>query len=217
MQMDSCDTQVVWERFNEQLHSFISKRVAVRDDSEDILQDVFVRIHAKLHTLRNAERLAPWLYKITKNAITDHYRERRRLAQLAEGFDIESVIVEPDAEARLAACLRSMVTEFLPEAYAQALVMSDLEGLTQQEVARRAGLSLSGAKSRVQRARRMLKDLLLECCYFEFDRRGRIIDYSPVATCPCLKDCKETPAPAVEKTCSSTSPKRCGTSSQRAS
>lgn len=159
-----------------------------QDDSEDILQDVFVRIHSKLPTLRNAERLAPWLYKITKNAITDHYRQRQRLSEIPPGFDIENGKGEPDAEARLALRARTLVIDFLPEDYAQALVMSDLDGLTQQEVARHSGLSLSGAKSRLQRARRMLHDMLLECCRFEFDRRGRIIDYSPLPTCPCFND-----------------------------
>jgi len=216
------DTQVVWERFSNQLRSFISKRVTSRDDSEDILQDVFVRIHAKLHTLRNAERLTPWLYKITRNAITDHYRQQQRLSELPVGFDVEGATGEPDAETRLAARLRIMVIDFLPNDYARALVMSDLEGLTQQEIARRSGLSLSGAKSRVQRARHMLRDMLLKCCHFEFDRRGRVIDYSPLPTCPCLVDSEKGPDLFADKkkkngqfssgyreTCISNSSKRC--------
>lgn len=195
------DTQVVWERFSSQLRSFISKRVTSRDDSEDILQDVFVRIHAKLHTLRDADRLAPWLYKITRNAITDHYRQQQRLSELTDGFDIEDATAEPNAETRLAARLRIMVIDFLPDDYARALMMSDLEGLTQQEIARRSGLSLSGAKSRVQRARHMLRDMLLKCCHFEFDRRGRVIDYAPLPTCPCLLDSEKglDPSAVIKK------------------
>ena len=50
-------------------------------------------------------------------------------------------------------------------------------------LAERLGLSLSGAKSRVQRAREKLKQQLLECCHFELDRRGHIIDYQPRCQC----------------------------------
>jgi len=75
--------------------------------------------------------------------------------------------------------MRYYVNACLPQKYAEALLLSDLEGLTQHEVAARLGLSLSGAKSRVQRARRLLREAFLRCCHFEFDRRGHIIDYGP--------------------------------------
>ena len=64
-----------------------------------------------------------------------------------------------------------------------ALVLTEFEGLTQVEMAEELGLSVSGAKSRVQRARAMLRDDLLECCHFEFDRLGHVIDYEPRPRC----------------------------------
>ena len=69
--------------------------------------------------------------------------------------------------------------EGLPDAYREAIVLTEFEGLTQKELADRLGISLSGAKSRVQRARGQLKQMLLGCCQFEFDRRGGIIDCKP--------------------------------------
>ena len=68
--------------------------------------------------------------------------------------------------------------ESLPEHYRQALMLSEIKGMTQKEVAVREGLSLSGAKARVQRGRAMLKKTLLACCDFEFDRKGNVIDYN---------------------------------------
>jgi RNA polymerase sigma-70 factor (ECF subfamily) len=78
----------------------------------------------------------------------------------------------------------------LPEPYSQALILTEYEGLSQKEMAERLGISFSGAKSRVQRARRKLRDLLLQCCHFELDRRA-FLDYYPYCRgCnPSLKYC----------------------------
>ena len=65
----------------------------------------------------------------------------------------------------------------LPEKYKQALILTEFQNLTQKELAERMGLSVSGAKSRVQRARIKLKELLLGCCSLEFDHYGNVIDY----------------------------------------
>lgn len=74
---------------------------------------------------------------------------------------------------------------YLPEKYRKAVRLADLEGMTQAQLADHLGLSLSGAKSRVQRGREQLKALLTECCKFEFDCRGQIIDYECEKTYRC--------------------------------
>ncbi len=76
----------------------------------------------------------------------------------------------------LAGCLRPMI-ERLSGEYRQAVVLVDLEGLTHQEAAAQLGLSLSGMKSRVQRGRRQLKEMLEACCTIELDRRRGVVDY----------------------------------------
>jgi RNA polymerase sigma-70 factor (ECF subfamily) len=99
------------------------------------------------------------------------------------------VALEEDADRDVAQELIPNVRVFigrLPEVYRQAILLTEYEGLTQRELAERLGISLSGAKSRVQRAREKLKRMLLDCCHFEFDRLGRIIDYQP--RCQCCAD-----------------------------
>jgi RNA polymerase sigma-70 factor (ECF subfamily) len=166
----------VWEQFNAQLRRFILARVDNIHNAEDILQDVFLKVVTHIHTLNDAARLQSWLYQTTRNVIIDHYRRRPTL------HNIPKTLPEPEkdddrlAMRKIASCLDSMIAQ-LPEPYRQALILAELEGLTQREVAEQLGLSLSGAKSRVQRARRQLKHLLLECCHFEFDRLGRVVDY----------------------------------------
>ena len=67
--------------------------------------------------------------------------------------------------------------------------LSEIEGLQQQEVADRLGLSLSGAKSRIQRGRALLKGVLERCCHFEFDRRGNVMGYEPRPDRAVCRDC----------------------------
>ncbi len=172
----------VWERFSQQLRAFIIRRIANPVDADDILQEVFVKIHRNIDTLSNEERLVPWLYQITRNTITDHYRSLRQLVDLPETLVVEDEPAETDRTSQLAAGLRFLI-EDLPDKYRQALQLAEFESLTQRELAERLGLSLSGAKSRVQRGRKLLLIALTDCCHFEFDRCGQVIDYTPRANC----------------------------------
>jgi RNA polymerase sigma-70 factor (ECF subfamily) len=172
----------VWEAFSERLRAYILKRVSDPADADDILQDVFVKIHTHIDTLRSEDRLVPWLYQIARNTITDHYRTQRPLVAIPETLAVEFDPAESDLAPQLAAGLRYLI-ECLPDRYRQALLLAELEGLTQRELAERLGISLSGAKSRVQRGRHLLRAALLDCCHFEFDRRGHVLDYTPRPDC----------------------------------
>jgi len=165
----------IWQKLASELRGFIRARVSDHATAEDILQDVFVKIHQKLPTLRAGERLESWVWRITRNAIVDHFRRVRPSEPLPE----ELVAHENDSEAPdLNPCVRRFVGE-LPPAYRDALMLTEWQGLTQEEAAKKLGLSVSGAKSRVQSARNQLKELLLDCCRFEIDRRGNVLEMHP--------------------------------------
>ncbi len=164
------------------MKAFIRGRVADEDDVEDLLQEVFVRIHTHLCCLRDLSKLESWIYQIARNAIIDHYRSRRPGVELSESIPFEDDIDSYHPAANLAFSLGGMVAE-LPAPYRDALVLTEYQGLNQRQLADRLGISFSGAKSRVQRARRMLRDMLLTCCHFELDRRGAIIDYYERCCC----------------------------------
>lgn len=105
-------------------------------------------------------------------------------AQLPETLTWESAQDAAD-EIDLKPAVEQML-QSLPEPYREALRLTEYDGLTQAEAAERLGISLSGAKSRVQRAREKLRQMLLECCHLEFDRRGKIIECQPrCACCEC--------------------------------
>lgn len=84
-------------------------------------------------------------------------------------------------------CVAAMV-DALPSSYREALRLTEYQGLSQKALSERLGISFSGAKSRVQRARAKLKQQLLECCHFQFDHAGRIIDYQPRCA-NCEREC----------------------------
>ncbi len=178
--------ETLWEQMHGRLCRFVCSRFADEADAEDILQDVFLKIHTNLEAVRDTERVESWMYQIARNSIADFYRSRRRLTSLPE-LAVSDDYPEEDAAESLAPSIRDIV-ESLPEPYRQALILTEYQGLSQKELAERLGISLSGAKSRVQRARQKIKDILLACCHFEFDARGLVYDYREHC-CTCQERC----------------------------
>lgn len=174
--------ELLWRDYRDRLVRFVRRRVEDAATAEDIAHDVLVRAYQKGDTLRSGQKFEAWLYQITRNAVIDHYRARRPSEELP------SELAAPDPEGgraareELAGCMRPLVAA-LPPRYRDAVTLSELHGLTQNETAQRLGLSLSGAKSRVQRARRMLEEKLLACCRVELDHRGAIVDYESRSGC----------------------------------
>src|SRR5262245_51031623 len=175
-------SEQLWETFSRPLHQFIQRRVRDPHSAEDILQDVFLKIHTHIETLRTQERLTSWLYQITRNAIADYYRAQRPTAELAETLAVTDERAIDDAVRELIPCVAAMV-DGLPDVYREALRLTQYQGLSQKALSERLGISFSGAKSRVQHARAKIREQLLDCCHFQFDYAGRIIDYQPRRAC----------------------------------
>lgn len=182
------DAQEIWQQIHHGLRAFISKRVANETEAEDIVQDVWLKMQQGLGCLKDQSRLLPWIYQIARHTIIDYYRARARQPEWPIGLasDLESLhpaslpveSSEGSGQLRreLAGCLRPMI-ERLSKDYRQAVMLVEVEGFTQQASAKRLGLSLSGMKSRVQRGRKQLKQMLDECCLIQLDRRRGVIAY----------------------------------------
>jgi len=183
----------IWRRYHDRLLGFILSKVGNPDEAEDLLQEAFLRIHTGICCMQEWEAMEKLVYRITRNLIIDRYRRVRRTEPLGEDLAAEGDLsdYEEDPAAKLAFSLRETIDE-LPEPYRGALVLTEYEGLTQAELAEREGISLSAAKSRVQRARAKLKEALLECCHFELDTRGGIIDYHE-RCCRCRPGARPSP------------------------
>jgi RNA polymerase sigma-70 factor (ECF subfamily) len=176
----------MWDRYNRRLGNFIRSRVADDAEADDLLQEVFIRVHRQLCCRPEAEWHKPdaWIYQIARNLIIDHYRRRRETVAIPESLpgEAEPELPEDDPQAELALSVKDMLAE-LPQPYREALILTEYDGLNQRELADRLGLSFSGAKSRVQRAREKLRDMLLTCCHFVLDRRGHILEYYERCCC----------------------------------
>ena len=186
------DTGSIWEKFNNGLKGYIRKRVRDEDTAEDLLQEILCKIHDNLHKLKDTDKLGAWVYQITRNVIIDYYRLQKSMATHEEVpkdriyVPVESVNM---GEEVAFLCVKPMI-DSLPEKYQEAIMLTEYEGLTQKKMAEKLEMSISGAKSRVQRARQKLKKMLFSCCHFEFDCYRHIIDYYPHRQV-CCSSCYE--------------------------
>lgn len=187
-------TEQLWDSFHQELHSYVKRRVTDPYCVDDILQDTFLRIHSNIAGLRDASRVRSWIYQILRNSILDCFRSNRFPQETIEEMELEDEnasdafeeATEVNLNREMASGLKQMISE-LPEKYAQALLLVEFDDVSQTELAKQLGISVSGAKSRVQRGRQILKDRLLQCCHFELDRYGKIIDMVPLCCCCCPK------------------------------
>lgn len=182
--MSAINEKTSWQELARRLRPFIARRIAVEADADDILQDVFFRMHRGMSKLTDETRLSAWMFQITRNAIADHLRERARhpltFSDASEVEHFESPTQEEDdAMIHEVARYLSCLVAFLPSPYREAITLVEIEGHTQKEAARMLGISLSGMKSRVQRGRARLRQMLEENCELALDARGRVISCVP--------------------------------------
>jgi RNA polymerase sigma-70 factor (ECF subfamily) len=158
--------EILWKESSAKLGQFIRSRVEDPATAEDILQEVFLKLQGRLDELDDPAKAQGWLFLVARNAVIDHYRTRKKTTALTDSLPAEPPTVNAEME-ELHAAFHRLIDQ-LPARYREALVLTEFEGLTQEQLAKRLGISVSGAKSRVQRARAQLKELLLDCCRQEF-------------------------------------------------
>jgi RNA polymerase sigma-70 factor (ECF subfamily) len=185
-------TEQMWREVIAQLRAFVRRRIADPHRAEDLVGEILLRIQKNLASIDDRDRLTHWVFRIARNAVIDEYRRAARPRELLlaephepahdEADDASSVLDE------LAHCLRPLLTGLPPE-QRRAVELIDLDGLAQADAARREGVSLSGMKSRVQRGRRRLADLLGQCCVLTLDARGIPMDYTTSSSRGCGGSC----------------------------
>jgi RNA polymerase sigma-70 factor (ECF subfamily) len=181
----SLSTEAVWAELQASIRGFVARRVRQQADVDDVVQRVFLQVHRALPTLRETDKLHAWVYQTTRRAIADFYRAPSQNREVATGTvdDIANELAASDsseddeaATRELSTCLKPLMSGLTP-ADQEALQMVEFDGVTQVEAAARLGLSVSGMKSRVQRARSHLRSALHDCCRIAVDRRGGVISY----------------------------------------
>ena len=166
-----------WESHKSQLRAYIEHQLDEKDSVEDILQEVYIKASKNIRQLQSKGSLKSWLYAITRNTIMDHYRKRKSFEALPDDIAPEPQNTVEENHKILASCIKPLLEE-LPDKYRIPLELSELEGVSQKEIAVKLGLSVSGAKSRVQRARAKLREVMLSYCDFELSKSG-VTDFTP--------------------------------------
>ena len=157
----------VWNEFSGQIRSYLLNKVRQTDDADDLLQDIFIKINNNLDELQDEKKLAPWIYRIVRNSLTDYYRSANLdTSKLNEEITASETADNGDDiySACVSGCLQIFI-EKLPEKYREPLVLSDIDGRKQKDIAKEMNLSYSGLKSRVQRGREMIKEMFVDCAY----------------------------------------------------
>ena len=180
-----------WQVLAQRLGAYIGRRLPA-GEVDDVLQDVLLRIHTNIRFLSDDSRFGPWVYSVARNAVIDRLRKKQPALADSSELDTMASLDETATEQALINCVTPFVAR-LPEAYRHAITLVDLQGVSQAEAAAMEGISLSGMKSRVQRGRRMLREMFEECCSLKIDARGHVMeaDRRDAATCgpSCAEQC----------------------------
>jgi RNA polymerase sigma-70 factor (ECF subfamily) len=192
--MITAEARVAWNEIEQRLRPYVARRVASSADVDDILQDIFVRMHRGLPDLRDEESFGGWVYSIAQNVIMDagRYGARRPAVPMAHVPDVsegDSADLGDELRAGLGACVALFVAR-LPSPYREAVTLTELQGLTQKAAAELLDISLPGMKSRVQRGREKIREMFEECCRVSVDCRGRVLDCEPRSLDQVPADCR---------------------------
>lgn len=191
--MQTAELSAVLDEHYERLRRFVRSRVSNPEEADDLVQEICLRAVRNVDSIRDGARVESWLYQIARNAIIDHYRRSRPVSPLPDVL-VDSVDFTAFEAPDLSDCLPGLM-KGLAEPDRLALQLTAIDGMKQRELAERLGISLSGAKSRVQRARKRLRESLTERCHLELDRLGGVIDVRPTGKC------KDMPAAAAGACC----------------
>ena len=160
-----------WDSHESELRRFLQSRIHDHDIAEDLLQDVFVKALAEGQKFCHLDNTRAWLYRVTRNQLIDYFRSHKIHQEVPEEFP--EVVENSAPVVNLSRCLPTALKN-LSDQEREVIELCDLEGMTQVEYARRKNITLPGAKSRLQRARKRLKLELNSACRIIFDEQGKV-------------------------------------------
>lgn len=194
------DITNIWNQFNKELLRFINSKVKNEDIANDILQEVFIKIHQNISKVKDKDKLVSWVYNITRNSINDYFRSNKKSQLNNIALDeIEEFIsdnsfeekdkLDEDTKLQISKCLIPFINQ-LNEESQFALKSTVISGVSQKDLANNLGISYSTLKSRVQRAKSNLFNMFVSCCNVHLDSRGNLMDFESKENCKC--GCNDT-------------------------
>ena len=158
-QADPAAAAALVELLSPQLYRFFASQMGSRTDAEDMLQDVWLRIHRVRHTYRPSEPLLPWVYAIARRVRVDSYRKRQRIeSRETSAYALPEVPANEEDTSHLSP-FEELVAS-LPESQREVLTMLKVNGLSIEEVARATSSTVGAVKQKAHRAYERLRKLL---------------------------------------------------------
>ncbi len=181
-------TQELWELYAHDLQRYIAARVTW-PAADDILQQVFLKVHKKISTLEESKTAKQRLYRITQYTIIDRYRKEHNKS-ISNMDEIFRAWVEDDKESNTAILARNISSCLLPmiqdlSATEQNIINEYLDGSAQKSIAKNMWLSLSNIKTTIHRIKKKLQNTYTQCCYQYKDEQWNLIDTRCSKNCGC--------------------------------
>jgi RNA polymerase sigma-70 factor (ECF subfamily) len=168
------------EQLYKPLFLYINKRINNQLDSEDLTQEVFYKLSKSKN--EDVKHIKSWVYTVAKNAITDYYRKKKRFTEGLDNVEYQEELSEKDAVNELSNCIAPFVNQ-LPEDYRKIMTLSELENVSQKEIAERYEMNYITVRSKIQRGRLKLKNLISDCCTVIQGGTGGIVEYEKNKKC----------------------------------
>lgn len=185
------ETPKFWQNYGKPLKSYVRKHIADPDVAKDVLQDIFYNIFTYCQRYdfscekAGIRNLRAWVFQTAHNAIMTHYRTEKKQVHLDGMEDSLAADSRTDVYSEISQYIPPLLT-CLPEMYATPLRL-DLQGIRQQDIAQQLNMSLPATKSRIQRSRLMLKDLLSDCFHLTLTQQGKMESFEVKADCQVLQ------------------------------
>lgn len=182
------DFETVWNDHQIPLFNFITNKVESHAVAEDILQEIAIKLHAQISSNSEITNVKSWLFQVTRNSIADYFRKHEKYAKPS----LPPVEISNPSEVCVCDLSGFVIQKYLPPTFSEPLFMSDIEGRPQKEIAEELNLSLTATKSRIQRGRKKLKELIDDCIEISFNNKNQIVDFQ------IRKDCELPPELKLE-------------------
>lgn len=167
-----------WRAHEGELRSWLRRRLRNPAEVDDLLQELFLKALRQGERFCSLQNARAWLFEVARNTLADHLRVARKTVDLPD--DLAAPLDESATVDTLTACLPRVLSELSADDR-EAITLCDLQGMAQADFAKAKGLSLSAAKSRVQRARQRLRERMTQSCQVQMDDSGRVSDFVPRA------------------------------------
>ena len=165
-----------WTLHEAELRGWARHRLGNPAETDDFLQDLFLKALRQGEQFCSIQNARAWLFEVARNALADRLRVQRDTVELPD--DLASPVDEVDTVDTLTTCLPRVLSELSLEDR-DAITLCDLEGMPQAEYAKAKGITLSAAKSRLQRARVRMKQQMTKACQVQIDGAGHVQDFVP--------------------------------------